>query len=1182
MTVKRWCTFLTVLAVLVLCFSASVALAAGEHETPGTGWAVTSTTYPSHLFPNGGTGAIGLEVYNVGAKSSTGTVTVTDTLPDGVVATEAGDVQSSSTEKIGEANLWECTGNAPGEALPRTVGKFERPATIVTCVNNKEALPTLPIPTVADSSLSEEDAGAIEHLAVVVKVTATQSATLVNSVTVTGGYAAGAASATGTVTVEPAPASALGVQQVDGWFSNADGSRDTQAGSHPYEAFFSFDLNTTRQEPTRPRSHFIPAEGSPRNITTQLAPGLVGNPTAVPQCTREQFDEEECGASTQIGFDVAELIGPFSGDEIVPNHAPFPVYNLVPPPGMPAEFGFNLLGYQVFIEAGVRSGGDYGITAHADDLPDTSNGIKVLGNRLVLWGEPSDPSHDAQRVSLVGGINGPCTTGCSSGAARVPFFTLPTGCEGPQPTGISVSTWETGAFADESFLSHDATGTPVGTTGCDHLDFGPALSVAPDTGSADTPAGVTVDVNSPQEGLTTPGALAPSDIKDTTVTLPQGFVINPGQAAGLQACKEGDVPGGDDLPLPGENGEEERFAGPADCPKASKVGTVKAKTPLLNEELEGEVYVLQSEPPHLKLLAAFTAAGVNVKLVLDAELSERTGQIATRVENVPELPVTNFRLSFSGGAQAALDTPTQCGTYDTTSDFTPWATPAVQDAFPSSAFAITSGTGASVCPSGALPFTPSLTAGSTTDQAGGFTDFSLLLQKSDEQKRTEKLQFEFPPGFGALLSKVALCPEPQANSGECTDASKIGYVTVASGPGPYPLVIPQPDDPESPMYLTGPYNGRSACTVGEPECAPFGLSIVTHVIAGPFNLGTIITRARVEVDPRTAQILITTNPLPQVVAGVPTDLRLINAIADREGFMYTPTNCSPFTFAGTAWGTSPPGGGEPGVTAPISSPFRVGSCRSLGFSPSFAANSSGKTSKKYGASLSATLSYPGNTPTPGQATSEANIHTVKVELPKQLPSRLTTLQKACTAAQFNLNPAGCPSASIVGTALVHTPVLPVPLTGPAYFVSHGGEAFPALVIVLQGYGLSVIVEATTFISKAGVTSLTFKTAPDAPFSSFTLTSPQGPYSALAANGNLCTSKLTMPTELIAQNGAVLHLTTNVAATGCPKSLTRPQKLAAALKACHKDRKKAKREACEKQARKKYGPVKATKKANKKK
>jgi hypothetical protein len=1147
MSARYRCVVLTVVLVCVSGVFSAGAFAAG----PRAGWEVTSTTFPTDLAPSGGSGILEVNVYNIGGEKSIGTITVTDVLPAGIVATQAGDIQNGLTQTIGEHGEWDCTGNAPGP-LPNVEG-----ASVVTCTNNLGVLPSLPVPD--PPKLTEAGSGAIAHIGIAVRTVTSAQETLTNRVTVAGGGALATASTTSPVTVSSAPTPGFGFQDVDGWFSNADGTLDTQAGSHPYEFMFSFDLNTLVNE-----GYLEHGGGKPRNLAVNLPPGFIGNPTAVPRCTRLQFDNEECDPSTQIGVDVANAL---PSGKLVPFRVAFALYNLVPPPGVPAQFGFVLAGVQVFLDFGVRSGSDYGITAHVENLPQNKLVVNIMGNRAIFWGEPSDPSHDGYRFSTFWenekcGSNDP-GNGCSSSAPRVPFLTLPTSCTGSHEFTTSLNTWETEDFGEGSFLTHDNNGMPTGFTGCDHLTFGPSLSVAPDTSKADTPAGLTADVQVAQEGLSTPGALSTSDIKDTTVTLPAGMVVNPGQAAGLQACPFS----GSGLGVEPTGTEPER--GAPNCPNASKVGTDEAETPILFNPLKGNVYVLPSDPPHLKLLAVLSGEGVNIKLVLDVELDERTGQVTTHVENIPEAPVNDFKISFSGGAQAALGTPTQCGTKTTTSDFTPWSTPATGDVFPSSNFAI-----GPDCPPSPLPYSPSLTAGSTTDQAGGFTNFSLLLQNGDGQKRTERLQFRFPPGFLAFLGNVALCPEPQGAAGTCSEGSKIGHVTVASGPGPYPLTIPQPGNPESPMYITGPYNGTGPCTVGEAGCAPFGLTIVTHVIAGPFNLGTIITRGKIEVDPHTLQITITTNPLPQVVDGVPTDLRLINAVADRPRFLLNPTNCSPFSFSGTAWGTAPPGNDEPNLAVPISNGFQVGSCRSLGFSPRFKARASGKTSKKNGASLSATLSYPATIPGTGQATSQAGIHSVKVELPKQLPSRLTTLQKACTAAQFDKNPAGCPSASVVGQALVHTPLLPVPVSGPAYFVSHGGEAFPALVLVLQGYGVSVDVEATTFISKKSVTSLTFKTAPDAPFSSFTLTSPQGPYSALAANGNLCTSKLTMPTELVAQNGAVLHKTIKISVTGCPKTktATRAKKLARALKACHKDKNKTRRQRCEQQARRQYAPL----------
>jgi hypothetical protein len=461
-----------------------------------------------------------------------------------------------------------------------------------------------------------------------------------------------------------------------------------------------------------------------------------------------------------------------------------------------------------------------------------------------------------------------------------------------------------------------------------------------------------------------------------------------------------------------------------------------------------------------------------------------------------------------------------------------------------------------------LPFSPSLTAGSTTDQAGGFTNFSLLLQRGDGQQRISGLQFKAPAGLTGELAKVPLCTNAQAETNTCPEASKIGHTVVEAGPGPYPLVVPEPGQPPAPIYLTESYGG-----------APFGLAIVVPLHVGPFVLPTQRVRARIDVDPHTSALTVTTDPLPQVVAGVPTDLREIDAVIERPEFMVNPTNCDPQAFSGIAYGTPPPGQGGPGATAAISSRFQVGACRSLEFAPKFTVSTSGKTSKSQGASLTAKVSYP-NVP---QGT-DADIGYVKVELPKQLPSRLTTLQKACTSAQFEANPAGCPSASFIGHAVVHTPLLPVPLTGPVIFVSHGGEAFPSLTIVLQGDGVTVDLVGATFINKAGVTSTTFKTVPDDPFSTFELVLPEGPYSALTANGNLCTSKLTMPNEFIGQNGAVIKQSTRIGVTGCAraKALTRAQKLAKALKACRKDRKHGKRASCERLARRRYGVVKGEK------
>ena len=442
------------------------------------------------------------------------------------------------------------------------------------------------------------------------------------------------------------------------------------------------------------------------------------------------------------------------------------------------------------------------------------------------------------------------------------------------------------------------------------------------------------------------------------------------------------------------------------------------------------------------------------------------------------------------------------------------------------------------------------------------------ISREDGQQNLQSVQLHYPPGLSGLLSGVPLCSEAQANAGTCGPGSLIGETIVSVGLGGDPFTVTG-----GKVYLTGPKNGQAL--PGQHGCAPFGLSIVNPAKAGPFDLQEgrpVVVRAKVEVDPHTAALTITTNrrlsyAIPTIVEGIPLQIKHVNVLVNRPGFTFNPTSCAKMAITGAIDSAE-------GSSLPVSVPFQVTNCANLKFAPKFAVSTSGKTSKADGASLTAKLSEP-NAP---QGT-EANLAKVKVDLPKTLPSRLTTLQKACTNAQFEANPAGCPAASKIGYATVTTPLLPVPLTGPAIFVSHGGEAFPSLTIVLQGYGVTVDLVGSTFISRAGVTSTTFKTVPDTPFDTFELTLPEGRYSALAVNlpasakYSLCGQKLSMPTAFVAQNGAEIHGTTPIGVTGCAKAkaLTRAQKLKVALKACRK-KGKSKGAGCERAARRKYGPV----------
>ncbi|MGA7705655.1 MAG: hypothetical protein WB998_12255 [Solirubrobacteraceae bacterium] len=1061
-----------VVVVLALCALVGTVASAQAAEVSAPGWEVTPMVFPSHLKP-GSEGYIVLAIYNIGKGTSRGPITVTDQLPAGVIATEAGYV--NDIYEHAHEGMWDC-----------------KVGSTVACRSN--------------SVLPEMQAGEIQKLAIAVKVPANASGTALNQVTVSGGGALTPASVSEPLNFESTP-SAFGFENFDAWFSNDNGTIDTQAGSHPYSLTVSFTLNNSGARPS----------GEIRDVGVNLPRGLIGNPTVMPRCTMAQLNAEDCPADSQVGVDTVWITGgpvplgfpegqrpKISEEAQLTFMLPLPVYNMVPPPGVPAQLAFAIQGIGVKINVGVRSGSDYGLSNTIDNIPQR----EIVFNTITVWGDPAEPSHDWIRSRRV--EEGNEESGIKSDIADTPFLTLPTSCEGPQAFTGSTDEWPVegieAPISEASILSHETSGVQTGITGCDQLSFDPSLTVSPDTSSAETPAGLTAEVKVPQEGLTAPGGLTTSNIKDTTVTLPEGVAINPGQAHGLAVCSQ-------EQSALGTEGEPS-------CPGASKVGTDEIETPLLSHGVKGDIYVLDSNPPNLRLLVAASGEGVNLKLVGDVHLDGTTGRLTTAFRETPELPFTTFRLSFSGGAQAALYTPSRCGTYATSSDFTPWSEPAVSDAYPQSRFVINAGPNGSACPSGPLPFSPSLTAGSTTDQAGGFTDFSLLLTREDGQQRIGSLRFKTPEGLLGMISKVSLCPEAQANAGTCSPASQIGHTVVEAGPGPYPLVVPEPGQPPAPIYLTGGYKG-----------APYGLSIVVPLHVGPFTLQTQIVRARIEVDPITTQLTITTDPLPTIIDGIPADLRAINAVIDKPGFMFNPTGCEPGAFSGAAYGME-------GSTAPISSHFQMGSCRSLTFKPNFKVSTSGKTSRAKGASLDAKILYPTGELGANQASSQSNVKMVKVDLPKQLPSRLTTLQKACTAATFEANPANCPADSKVGTATAITPVLPVELTGPAYFVSYGGAKFPELVVVLQGYGVTVFLHGETFISKAGITSSTFRQVPDVPITSFELKLPEGPFSALAANGNLCAKTLLMPTAFTGQNGAVIHQNTPVVVTGCAKHKTK--------------------------------------------
>src|SRR5271165_179923 len=412
-----------------------------------------------------------------------------------------------------------------------------------------------------------------------------------------------------------------------------------------------------------------------------------------------------------------------------------------------------------------------------------------------------------------------------------------------------------------------------------------------------------------------------------------------------------------------------------------------------------------------------------------------------------------------------------------------------------------------------------------------------------------------PPGVAGMLSSVALCGEPQASEGTCGPESEVGQAIESAGLGPEPYI-----ESGGKVYITGPYDG-----------APFGLSIVTPAIAGPFNLGTVVVRSRIYIDPETAALTIVSDPLPTQLKGIPLQLKRIQVLVDRPNFEFNPTNCSPMEITGQV-------SGDGGTVAPVSSHFQVSNCAALPFTPVLTASTAGQASKEDGASFNVKITSAGF--------GQADIAKVDLTLPEALPSRLSTIQKACVAAVFESNPAACSPESVIGTATIHTPVLRSPLVGPAYLVSHGSAQFPDVEFVLQGEGITLILDGKTQI-KGGITYSRFESAPDAPFTSFETQLPAGPHSALTAflpktPYDLCGTKLQMPTEITAQNGAFISQSTQIAVTGCGAvkdyKATSAQLLAKALAACRSKYRHshARRSACERRARARYAKKAARK------
>jgi sugar lactone lactonase YvrE len=941
-----------------------------------------------------------------------------------------------------------------------------------------------------------------EQLRLVVNLTVpgSVSGSLTNHVQVEGG---GAASSTATSQNEanPSPAAA-GFEEFEATLTGVDGNPVSDAAAHPYQYTTRFAVNL-KPAPLGAVASFVPAGGDLKQVEVGLPPGLVGNPTAVARCTAVQFNTihggpknsnlNECPDGSAVGV---IAIRQLEGSGQVPLT---PIYNLVPPKGMPAQFGFQVLGLPVYINTKLRSDGDYGITAYVDNATEAK---RVTAAAVTIWGVPGEESHDRMRGACTA-TGGSCPA--EEGAPR-PFLRLPTSCADSLTTIMSFDSWSTpGAF-------HSQGSTEAALTSCDAVDFSPSIEAKPTTNVADSPAGLHVDVHIPQAENEDPEGLAEADLRDARVTLPEGLLVNPSSADGLAGCSESQI---------GFEGKKEgrnSFSlGAASCPDASKLGVVDVDTPLVDHPLPGAVYLaMPYENPFDSLLAIYIAVydpqtGVVVKLPGHVEPDPQTGQLTTTVEASPQTPFEDFKLDFFAGARASLRTPATCKTHTTTTSLTPYSAPASgPSATPSDSFAIASTPGGGSCPTtpGAEPNSPSFEAGTANPVAGAYSPFILRLARQDGSQEFKGLNVTLPPGLVGKLAGVASCSDSslaaashrsgkeELASSSCPPGSKVGTATVGAGAGPGPYHV------RGTAYLAGPYKG-----------APLSMAVITPAVAGPFDLGTVVVRVAVQIDPETARITAVSDPLPTILEGIPLDVRSIVVRLDRDQFTLNPTSCEVKSVEAEEISAL-------GQVAHLSNRFQVGGCRNLGFKPNLSLRLKGGTKRGDNPALRATVTYPKG--------AYANIAFARVALPHSVFLDQSHIRTICTRVQFAAKQ--CPPGAIYGYARATTPLLDAPLEGPVYLRS-SSNPLPDLVADLNGQ-INVVLVGRTDSFHAGIRN-TFSSVPDAPVSKFFLELRGGKRGLLVNSTDICRRAHRAGAHFVAQNGRVSNSQPTLKAT-CKK------------------------------------------------
>jgi hypothetical protein len=797
-----------------------------------------------------------------------------------------------------------------------------------------------------------------------------------------------------------------------------------------------------------------------RDIKIELPPGVIGNPQATPRCSAEQLgnsqEDSACPFDTQVGTTVVHVNGQATGIYTEP------VYNMPPPKGtdIVARLGFIAVHWPTFINIRVNPD-DFGLIATVEGIPSAAGLSEAM---TTIWGVPSAHSHDNERITPEEAINGNSPAGGREVNAGGPFLSNPTDCSLARQVRVIARSYQ----LPEIESSKETAFPPI--VGCGKLNFAPTFTSAPTNPEAAAPTGVQTGLRIPQDE--SPGGLANSTLKSARVSLPSGFAINPAAADGLEACSADQVGYGKNVS--------------ASCPPAAKIGSIEADVPALEGPLHGSVYQRTPEPGHLfGFWVVADEQGVHLKLPAQIEPNPLTGQVTVVFDHIaglaglPQVPVADLKLDVFGGPRAPLATPAGCGTYLTEFSFAPWSgRPATQGKTPMEIIA--------GCGKGG--FAPRIQAGSLSSRGGHYSPFAFTLTRQDGEGSPSTIALHLPQGVLAKLAGVPLCPEANAATGSCPSTSRLGSLTAASGVGGVPLWIPQPGKAPTAVYLAGPYKG-----------APYSIVSVVPAQAGPFDLGLVVNRAGIYINPNTAQASVVTDPLPQFLEGVPVSYRTVHVLVDRPNFTLNPTSCRPKQTVATVTATD-------GQVAEPSDGFQATGCAKLPYSPQLRLTFKGSMKRTGNPAVTATLR---------QKPHQANSAGVTALLPKSEFIDNAHISTPCTRVQFAAE--ACPAKSVLGTVVARTPLLSKPLRGKVYFRSNGGEReLPDLVVDLRG---QLRVTLVGYIdSVKGRVRTRFLGVPDAPVTSFTMKLYGGSRGLIENSRNLCLSQPRAELRLGAQSG----------------------------------------------------------------